>query len=338
MQNRRDFLKTGLSIAAASLAGATALARSRRSLAEEGPPETTSLRLSKDPATCVAPLDILDDLLHDEGFADVRYVPDSESVPEVEIIARGEAQIGQYFSAPTIIQIDAGKPIIMLAGVHPACFELFARESIRSVVDLKGKNVGVSRAGNGDHVMISVIAASVGLDPAKDINWVALGQGDPKDLLIDEKIDAFLTFPPWAQELRARNTGHVILNSALDRPWLQYFCCMLVGNADFVRSNPIATKRVVRAMVRATDICAAKPDWVAQSLVDRGFTPRYDYARQGLADVPYKSWRDYDAEDSVRFWALRMREMGMIKSSPDKILATGTDWRFINEVRKELGI
>ena len=86
MQNRRDFLKTGLSIAAASLAGATALARSRRSLAEEGPPETTSLRLSKDPATCVAPLDILDDLLHDEGFADVRYVPDSESVPEVESV------------------------------------------------------------------------------------------------------------------------------------------------------------------------------------------------------------------------------------------------------------
>jgi len=28
----------------------------------------------------------------------------------------------------------------------------------------------------------------------------------------------------------------------------------------------------------------------------------------------------------------------MIKSSPDKIIATGTDWRFLKEVRKELGI
>ena len=85
---------------------------------------------------------------------------------------------------------------------------------------------------------------------------------------------------------------------------------MLVGNADFVRRNPIATKRVVRAMMRATDICAAKPDWVAQRLVDRGFTPRYDYARQGLDDVSYRGWRDYDAEDAVRFWALRERELG----------------------------
>ena len=113
---------------------------------------------------------------------------------------------------------------------------------------------------------------------------------------------------------------------------------MLLGAAEFVRRNPIATKRIVRAMVRATDICAAKPDWVAQRLVDRGFTPRYDYARQGLDDVSYRAWRDYDPEDSVRFWALRLRELRMIKSAPDNIIARGTDWRFIREVRKELGI
>jgi NitT/TauT family transport system substrate-binding protein len=130
----------------------------------------------------------------------------------------------------------------------------------------------------------------------------------------------------------------VILNSAVDRPWSQYFCCMLIGNGDFVRRNPIATKRVVRAMMMATDICAAKPDWVARQLVDRRFTTRYDYARQGLDDVSYRAWRGYDAEDAVRFWALRERELGLITSPPDQIIATGTDWRFLKEVRKELGI
>jgi NitT/TauT family transport system substrate-binding protein len=334
MQNRRHFLQTGFFLAA-GVAGAAALAGARRTLAEEAPPETTSLRLVKHPATCLAPLYILDDLLREGGFADIRYVPGDTPG---EIVARGEADVAQDFSAPNIIQIDAGKPIVALAGIHPGCFELFAQESIRSVIDLKGKKVGVSGVESGEHVLLSIIAANVGLDPAKDINWVALGARDPKEIFTDDAIDAFLTFPPWAQELRTRKTGHVILNSALDRPWLQYFCCMLVGNADFVRNNPIATKRVVRAMMRATDICAAKPDWVARQLVDRGFTPRYDYARQGLADVSYSSWRDYDSEDAVRFYALRLRELGMINSSPDKIIATGTDWRFIKEVRKELGI
>ena len=319
------------------------LVGARESLATEAPPETTSVRLLywKDDATCLAPIDILDDLLRDEGFADVRYVPGADSDIGADRLASGDADFVQDDAGANILSIDAGVPALMLAGVHPACFELFAHESIRSVVDLKGKTVGVSATtdpGTPDYFLLKIIAASVGLDPAKDINWIAIGGANRDDLLTNGKIDAFMMSPPWAQELRARGTGHVILNSELDRPWSQYFCCMLIGNVDFVRRNPIATKRVVRAMMRATDICAAKPDWVAQRLVDRGLTPRYDYARQGLDDVSYRAWREYDAEDAVRFWALRLREIGMIKSSPDKIIATGTDWRFLKEVRKELGI
>jgi len=47
-------------------------------------------------------------------------------------------------------------------------------------------------------------------------------------------------------------------------------------------------------------------------------------------------WREYDPEDTVRFYALRLRELGMIKSSPQKIIADGTDWRFLNELKREL--
>jgi NitT/TauT family transport system substrate-binding protein len=100
----------------------------------------------------------------------------------------------------------------------------------------------------------------------------------------------------------------------------------------------LATKRVVPAMIRATDVCAAAPEWVARRLVDRGIIPRYDSARQGLYDVPYRNWREYDPEDAVHFYALRLRELGVIKSSPDNFIATGTDFRFLKEVRKELGI
>jgi NitT/TauT family transport system substrate-binding protein len=332
VQDRRHFLKTGFSLAAAGLSGAAALAGARRSVAGEAPPETTSLRLGQYPVTCVAPLYIVDDLLRDEGFSDIRYVP------SLWTLMHGETDFNLDWSGPMIVPIDAGEPFVLLSGVHPGCFELFAREGIRGVGDLKGKNVGVRGVGAGDHMLVSMIAANVGLDPDKDIHWVAHGPRDQKELFVAGEIDAFVTAPPFAQELHARNFGHVILSTTLDRPWSQYFCCMLIGAADFVRRNPIATKRVVRAMVRAADICAAKPDWVAQRLVDRGFTPRYDYARQGLLDIDYRSWRDYDPEDTVRFYALRLRELGMIKSSPDQIIAKGTDWRFINEVRKELGI
>jgi NitT/TauT family transport system substrate-binding protein len=45
---------------------------------------------------------------------------------------------------------------------------------------------------------------------------------------------------------------------------------------------------------------------------------------------------NYDPEDAVRFYALRLRDAGMIKSSPNKILADGADWRFWHELKREL--
>ena len=57
---------------------------------------------------------------------------------------------------------------------------------------------------------------------------------------------------------------------------------------------------------------------------------------QALKEVPYNKWRQYDPENTMRFYSLRLREVGMIKSTPQKIIAQGTDWRFLNELKKEL--
>jgi len=136
--------------------------------------------------------------------------------------------------------------------------------------------------------------------------------------------------------MRARHIGHVILNTTVDRPWSQYFCCMLGGNREYVRKYPVATKRVLRAILKATDLCASEPERVAKRMVDAGFTQRDDYALQALKEIPYTKWRDYDPEDTMRFYSLRLGEVGMIKSSPQKIIAQGTDWRFWRELKKEL--
>ena len=127
-----------------------------------------------------------------------------------------------------------------------------------------------------------------------------------------------------------------LLRRYLDQPWSHYFCCMMAGNRAFVRKNPVATKRALRAILKATDVCALQPDHAAHFLVDKGYTQRYDYALQTMQETPYNHWREYDPEDTVRFYALRLHEAGMIKSTPQKIIAEGTDWRFLNEIKKEM--
>jgi NitT/TauT family transport system substrate-binding protein len=305
--------------------------------AQEAPPETTRIRFAKQPSLCVAPAFVLDELLAEEGITEVEYI-DTDVGPILnEAIVSGRIDFAQHFSGPMIVEVDRGKKITMLAGVHVGCFELFAKDGINSIADLKARSVGVTALGASNHVFLSAMATLVGLDPTRDINWVTSVDPKPIELFLDGKVDAFLGFPPEPQRLRAQGVNHVVVNSAQDRPWSQYFCCMLAGNPEFVRTKPIAAKRVVRAILRASDLCLSAPTRVARRIVDRGFAPNYDYTLQTLSDVPYGRWRDYDPEDTIRFYALRLNEAGMIKSSPDKIIAEGADWRFLREVRRELG-
>jgi NitT/TauT family transport system substrate-binding protein len=279
---------------------------------------------------------MVEELLQGEGFTDVQYIKKEGRVQANQALAAGEVHLTMGFVGNSIIQVDAGDPIVTLAGMHVGCFELFAADHIRSIRDLKGKRVAVTELGSGRHTFFASVLAYVGLDPRHDVQFVTSPAAESRRLFTEGQIDAYVPFDVEVQELRAQQVGHVLLNSALDRPWSQYFCCTLAGNRAFIRKYPIATKRALRAMLKAANICALEPDRVAQFLVDKGYTPRFDEALQTLKDLPYRRWREDDPEETVRFYALRLHEVGMIKSSPQKIIAQGTDWRFLNELKKEM--
>jgi len=302
----------------------------------EPPPETTRLRVSQFVGgLCAVPQYVAKELFISEGFTDMQYVPVTPAGFN-KSLASGEIDLTMGFVAPFAIRIDAGDPIVLLAGVHPGCFELFATDRVRTVRDLRGKAIAVQAIGSSQHAFTATIVAHVGLDPRRDISWVTHPAPEQMRLLADGKIDAYLSFPPESYELRARGVGRVILNSTLDRPWSRYFCCVLAGNREFVRKHPVAAKRAIRAILKAASVCATEPERAARALVDQGFTPRFDHAVQVMRELPYGRWREFDPEDTLRFYALRLHEAGLIKSTPQKLMAQGTDWRFLNELKREL--
>ena len=273
----------------AFLGGVAATVATARRASAEPPPETSRLRLLKTSSICWAPQYVAEDLLHAEGFSDVTYV----DMPPTEAIsirlAAGEADLGMNFVGPNLVRVDAGDPVVFLAGVHVGCFEAFASDRIQRIHDLKGKTVVVEALNSANHLFFATIAAHV-----------------------------------------------VLVNIATDRPWSQYFCCLLTSSKEFVRKNPVATKRALRAILKAADLCAADPERAARALVDRGFTTKYEYALQTMRELPYGKWREYDPEDTIRFYALRLHEVGMIKTTPQKLIAQATDFRFFNELKREL--
>src|SRR5712691_3133154 len=330
--SRRRFLG-GLTLAGT----ASLLGLSPTPVVAEPPPETTTLKLVKTPGICAAPLLAAEELFKAEGFSDVQFVQKTTVAESYEAMAAGELHFNtQAIGGTVLLQLDAGVPVVVLAGVHVGCYELFATEQIRTVRDLQGKTISLGELRSGRHAFLVTVLTHVGLDPHKDVHVVVQPPLQAMQLLADQQIDAFVGFPPEPQALRAKHIGHVLVNSTLDRPWSYYFCCMIVASQAFVRRHPIATKRVLRAMLKAGDICALEPERAARLLVDKGYTERYDAALQTLQELPYAKWREYDPEDSVRFYALRLHEAGMIKSTPQKLIAQHTDWRFFTELKKEL--
>jgi NitT/TauT family transport system substrate-binding protein len=328
--SRRKFI-TGLSATAAGLI------RVPTSLRAEPAPETTSVRLPRwiNSAYCWAGLYLAGELLRADGFTDVQYVQGNPKLDQWAWIANGETDFSVNYVPVHVRSIDTGVPIKVLAGLHAGCMELVANDSVRDITDLRGKRVGTFTLDSLSYILVAMMVAYVGLDPDKDIEWV-IWKGKPAEGFVEGKFDAFLFTPPVVQQLRAKKIGHTILNTTLDQPWSQQFCCMISATSDYVNRYPVATKRVLRAIVKGAELCASDPSWSAGQLVDRGFLPSYEIALQMLNDTRYDVWRDYDAEASMRFYALRMYETGMIKSSPQQIIADGTDWRFLEELKREL--
>jgi len=304
--------------------------------AADSPLETTRLRVLRTPSICEAPAQVAETLLATEGFTEVQYVQVAGSVAAIKGLVAGEVDVGLLAIPGTVLRIDAGDPLVVLGGVHAGCFELFGSDRVRSVRDLKGKAVAIPGLGTNQHAYVAMIAAHVGLDPHTDLDWQVHRGAEAMRLLAEGKVDGFIGFPPEPQELRAKKIGHTLVSTTADKPWAQYFCCMITASREFVRKHPVATKRAMRAIFKADAVCALEATRVTQLMVERGYTANRDLAGRTLREIPYGRWRQHDAEDTVRFFALRLNEAGMIKSTPQKIIAQGTDWRFLKELKSEL--
>lgn len=323
-------------------AGAAGLAGLRIGPAHAEPlPETKRIRIAlASPGSCWAPQFIAQELLRAEGFANLQYVPATGKRPVYDAVAAGEIDMSMAFIAPFIVQADTSGQVVMLAGVHPGCIELYGSARVRAVHDLKGKSVSTTQEGGPAQAFIAAMLAHVGLDPRRDVKWVVQPDEEGIQHLAEGKVDAKIAAPPRSFELRARKIGHVLVNMTADRPWSQYFCCVLTGNRDFVDKHPVATKRALRAILKSADVCVSDPERSARVLAGfpgiGGVKAPYETWLQTIREVPYARWRDYDTEDTVRFYALRLQEAGLVKSNPQKILAQATDLRFLNELKKEL--
>ena len=163
----------------------------------------TTIRLPQDANICVAPGYIAEDLLRAEGFTEIRYVASTSDDP----VARSEVDFDMVSGVALIAYLDAGQPLTALAGIHSGCYELFARDPIQTVSDLKGKRIAIRGLNYPGHFFVAIMAAQVGLDPQTDIEWVTSSEVNPMELFADGKADAFLASRPSRRSCAIAGSG-----------------------------------------------------------------------------------------------------------------------------------
>jgi NitT/TauT family transport system substrate-binding protein len=339
---RRDFIRNSILTGTAAYLGyGNGFNSQVEAMAAEPPPEVTSLRLRVWRPSCWAPFHVAEPLLREEGFTDIEYI--KASGPKLPQLFRdGAIDLSPEFVSQGMSQMEQeNPPFKFLSGLHVGCYALVGSENIQSVRDLKGKTVWAgSLENNGPHIFFSIIVSYVGLDPRKDINYVWVKKDEAMRLFNEGKVDAFMSFPPGPQELMGKGIGRLLVDTNVDRPWSQYFCCMIVGRDDFVKNHPVATKRAMRAILRANDMVAQDPQHALQVLQQKKIwtKPETQYILQSLQEIPYAKWRDYNPEETIRFNALRLREVGMIKTPPEDFIARHTDWRTLKQLKNEMNM
>ena len=239
---RRRFLAGSAALAAMPSYGKT------ENVVAGPPPEITTVRLEEFPAICMAPQYLAEDLLYAEGFSKVEFTKsDSNVVGSADAI-----DFSMITAAALVADQDTNSRFIAIAGIHVGCQELFGNERVQSIRDLKGKSVAISAMGSGEHISVASVAAYVGIDPKRDIEWiVAKSSKAALQLFVDGKADAYWAFEPQPHQLKAMKIGHVILSTTEDKPWSQYFCCLLSARREFTRRYPVATKRALRAFLKS---------------------------------------------------------------------------------------
>lgn len=298
-------------------------------------PEVSSIRIVQSRALCAAPQYVAAELLRRSESLDVKFVRDTtKSV--TENVALGIGDLGIAFAAHITRRVDKGDRVKALAGLHTGCYELFVRNGINSIRDLRGRTIGVWIPDGDHYLFVASMLAYVGVDPRTEVKWLAQAPEESIKALKDGRIDAYLAFPPENEVLRDLGIGRVIVNTTTDRPWSHYFCCMVVGSSEFIQSSPIACSLALRSFLMAADYCQSNPREATESILKYDPVANARYVKNTVSGIDYRTWRSNSPEDTLRFYALRLREGGLINSSPESIVRNGSDFKFLRQIRQDL--
>jgi NitT/TauT family transport system substrate-binding protein len=194
----------------------------------------------------------------DAGFyrkhgLDVELVFIQSSTTSVSSVVAGDIQVANTSGGAVASAVVGGASLIMTACyINTLPYELVVQESVRSVEDLKGKSVGISRVGSASDVAARVLIKGLGLEPVKDVPIIQVG--GPSERAAAFRTGRIVGFPsPPGTIHLAKGIPHRIMISTADfqkRFDFPYICSTTTKN--YLATKRDAVRRLTMALIEAT--------------------------------------------------------------------------------------
>jgi ABC-type nitrate/sulfonate/bicarbonate transport system substrate-binding protein len=224
---------------------------------------------------------------------EVIYIPGGTT--NVQVLVSGNLDLSQLSGAPGVAANLEGADIVYILGLLDKLnYQLVTRPEIKSVEQVKGKKLGVSRFGSSADFGLRALLKRVGVDPAREVSILQIGDEPARVAAITSgNIDGTVVNAPFGSEAE-RLKLNVIADSV--KMGIPFFNTGLLGSKKYLEKQEAKVLNFLRAYLEAIKVLKTEKEYSVKALAKftrvqnlKAVQDGYDYFNNQLQPVPYPS-------------------------------------------------
>lgn len=192
-----------------------------------------------------------------------------------EALATGKIDASSGMVMKWVKPFEQGVDAAFTSGIHTGCIQLLVKpgSNIKSISDLRGKVIANNGMGDGPMIFVSRALAQEGIDFKKDVQWKAYPAPELEGVLDRGEADAITLSDPIAQLIIEKGKAVKLLNTTVDAPYNQEYCCMATVSGKLLREDPKTAAAISRGMMKGAEWVQAHQDEAAQLIIEKKYIP-----------------------------------------------------------------
>lgn len=212
----------------------------------------------------------------------------------VQALVSGDADLSQLTGPPGVAAALRGADIVYIAMTDDRMgYQLVTRGDFKTITELKGKRLGISRFGSSADFGLRTLLKKSGLDP-KEVTILQIGnEAERLVALRSGAIDGSVFNAPFGAEAKRFKFNILADAAALGIPFFNTGIC---GSAKKLQKNEAKIFNFLRAYLEAIKIFKSEPEYTLKALAkftrsndDEVLKEAYEYNKSRIPDVPYPS-------------------------------------------------